>query len=284
MSARLQPVAGAPGPVRPELHLSGGKLRGALERLLTGCESAGGIEHYIDALKLKSRMFHDALVTGRPETIDLDTFAGLCAFMATVRRRIAPYLDAAGLARLRAALTALLAPGAAPPAADARMAAFVRAFPTDAAHRWVRDLAAEVLHNVDPERYPLMARWVWDAEANTGVLREIWFADDIDHVTLTVADDFTTFVVLREELAVFLTDNGFYRDMSYYVDLLLAQIYAEYIAAQGGSWLRTDFSVPADAMQHTRRMLGLDGVRAGSARTRLKAIDGTAYVLGELDT
>jgi hypothetical protein len=32
-------------------------------------------------------------------------------------------------------------------------------------------------------------------------------------------------------------------------------------------------------MQHTRRLLGLDGVRPGSGRTRLKSIDGEAFVI-----
>jgi hypothetical protein len=32
-------------------------------------------------------------------------------------------------------------------------------------------------------------------------------------------------------------------------------------------------------MEHTRRLLGLDGVKAGSGRTRLKAITGEAFVI-----
>jgi hypothetical protein len=35
-------------------------------------------------------------------------------------------------------------------------------------------------------------------------------------------------------------------------------------------------------MAHTRRLLGLDAVDTESGRTRLKLIDGEAYVLGEL--
>jgi hypothetical protein len=34
-------------------------------------------------------------------------------------------------------------------------------------------------------------------------------------------------------------------------------------------------------MEHTRRLLGLDGVNAGSGRTRLKAIDGEAFVIDD---
>jgi hypothetical protein len=63
------------------------------------------------------------------------------------------------------------------------------------------------------------------------------------------------------------------------VDLLCAKLYGDYIAAQGGVYLRADFSAPGDPMEHTRRLLGLDGVRAGSGRTRLKAINGEAFVI-----
>ena len=34
-------------------------------------------------------------------------------------------------------------------------------------------------------------------------------------------------------------------------------------------------------MQFTRRLLGLDGIKAGSGRTRLKTIDGEVYTLAE---
>ncbi|VAV94988.1 hypothetical protein MNBD_ALPHA06-2269, partial [hydrothermal vent metagenome] len=34
---------------------------------------------------------------------------------------------------------------------DARIAAFCDGFDQDNKHRWVRDLAAEMLHNVDPQ-------------------------------------------------------------------------------------------------------------------------------------
>ena len=34
-------------------------------------------------------------------------------------------------------------------------------------------------------------------------------------------------------------------------------------------------------MQYVRRLLGLDGVRAGTDRTRLKSIDGEAFIIEE---
>ncbi len=139
----------------------------------------------------------------------------------------------------------------------------------------------EILHNVDPERYPLMSRWVWDRKANTGVIREIWFDDEVDNITIQVDDGFGTYLMLREELSQFLSSNGVFRDLLWYVDLLCAKVYGDYIAAQGGLYLRADFSAPGDPMEHTRRLLGLDGVKARSGRTRLKAINGEAFVIDD---
>ena len=268
---------------RPRLELSGTKLRVALENVLSGCEEHGGVERYIDAIKLKSRMFQQALLEGDPADLDIDTLAGLCTFMSTVRRRIAPYLTADGIERIHGALGVLLADLGDTTTTDVRLAAFKGRFAENREHRWVRDFAAEILHNVSPELYPLMTRWVWDAKSNTGALRETWFGDDVDYISIPVDDKFTTFLVLREELAVFLSDNGFFKDILFYLDLLTAHIYAEYICAQGGTYLRADFSSPEDPMQHARRMLGLDGVKAGTLKTRLKSIDGEAFVLDEAD-
>ena len=270
-------------PERPRLELSGPLLARALESLVAGTEQQGGIEQWIDALKLKARMFQQALqpfVDGDTRAeLPLDSFASLCAFMASVRRRVSPFLEQPAYDQLVEAIAGLLAGARDTSTTDNRLAGFCRRFPDDRKHRWVRDLAAEILHNVDPERYPLMCRWVWDRKANTGVIREIWFDDRVDNITIAVADGYGTCLMLREELSQYLTDNGVFRDVIWYVDLLCAKIYADYISAQGGVYLRADFSAPGDPMQHTRRLLGLDGVRAGSGRTRLKAINGEAYVI-----
>ena len=277
MATTLHPVP-ATGD-RPVLDLSGPLLSHALESLVAGTEKQGGVEYWIDALKLKSRMFQQALGQGHPADLSLDSFKGLCAFMASVRRRVGPYLEQPAWDDMVDAIAQLLDNAKDTTSADRRMAEFRARFPQDRKHRWVHDLAAEILHSVDPERYPLMCRWVWDRKANTGVIREIWFDDNVDNITLHVPDGYETCLVLREELSQFLSDNGVFRDVVWYVDLLCAKIYAEYIAAQGGVYLRADFSAPGDPMEHTRRLLGLDGVKAGSGRTRLKAISGEAFVI-----
>jgi len=266
-------------PARPVLELSGPLLKRAFESLVAGSEKQGGIEYWTDALKLKSRMFQQAFGEGSPPDLPLETFKGLCAFMASVRRRIGPYLEHEAYGETVSAIGELLDGARDTSTTDERLEAFCARFPQDRKHRWVRDLGAEVLHGVDPERYPLMCRWVWDRKANTGVIREIWFDEQVDNITIDVPDGYGTYLMLREELSQFLTDNGVFRDVPWYVDLLCAKIYADYIAAQGGVYLRADFAAPGDPMEHTRRLLGLDGVRAGSGRTRLKAINGEAFVI-----
>jgi hypothetical protein len=263
---------------RPVLDLSGEILRVALQMMVTGSEEHGGIERYIDAVKLKSAMFRQALVENDIADLDLETFKGLCTFMATVRRRISGHLNEEAFVDMREAIVRLFDDRE---HIDERISAFCDRFPNDKKHRWVRDLATEMLHNADPERVPLMNRWVWDAKSNTGVIREIWHGDNVDHITIPVANGYGTYLMLREELSQFLSDNGIFRDVLYYVDVLCAQVYAQYICEQGGSYLRADFQAPEDPMQHTRRLLGLDGVQPGNGRTRLKSIDGEAFVLDD---
>ena len=259
---------------RPVLDLSGELLRAAMQAMVSGSEEHGGVERYVDAVKLKSTMFRQALVDSEVAALDLDTFKGLCTFMATVRRRISHWLNEESFEQMRGHIVELFDDAE---HIDNRIGRFCDQFPNDKKHRWVRDLATELLHNADPERVPLMNRWVWDARANSGVIREIWHGDNVDHMKIPVGDGYGTYLMLREELSQFLSDNGVFRDVLYYVDVLCAQIYARYICEQGGSYLRADFSSPEDPMQHTRRLLGLDGVQAGDGRTRLKSIDGEAF-------
>lgn len=266
-------------PVR--LEISGSRLAASLARLVAGAEAQGGIERYVEALKLKSALFRDAL-GGRATNaavIEPDVFKSLCPFMPTVRRRIARWLERPAYDALERQIADFLAGIDDTATTDRRLATFGAALGEDASQRWVRDLGAELLHNLAPERYPLMTRWVWDAAANTGVIREIWHSENADHERIDVADGYSTFLALREELSGYLSRNGFFRDVMHYVDMLCAQIYAEYICEQGSGYLRTDFSAEQDPLEFTRRLLGLDGVNAGSGRTRLRTVDGSALVI-----
>ena len=269
-------------PAGPVLDLSGLRLRRALENLAESAEATGGVERYVGALALKASLFEERLGGGRVETLGETEFCDLAAFITPVRRRIGAWLGENGYTAMHKSLKALMSGWSDVTTTDRRIAEFMASFPGDRDHRWVRDLAAEVLHFTAPDRYPLMTRWMWDARVSSGVLREIWFADDVDQVAIDAADDFATHNMLRAELEGFLGDNGIFRDLPLYVDLLAAHVYAGYINDLGGQYLRADFcGSGADPMAHTRRMLGLDAVDSESGRTRLKLIDGEAHKLGE---
>lgn len=282
--ATIVPLQGArPTPDRPVLELSGPKLRSALEALIRAAETIGGIEKFAEAVKLKSAVFQKTMADGRANRLELSDFEQLTAAMATVRRRVAKPIEAIGWSKVRAAIATLLDQAPDTMKADARMKAFCATFPGDKEYRFIRDLAAEVLHNVYPEHYPLMQRWVWDRKANTGVIREIWHGEDVDRLVIDVPDHYETFLVLREELSQFLADNGVFRDMLWYVDLLQAQIYGEYINAQGGAYLKTDFTSEADPLEHSRRILGLDSVSGRTGRSRFKTIEGTSRAADDIE-
>jgi hypothetical protein len=275
--------ADTPAPAKPVLHLSGPRLRGAFESLVDAADATGGVERYVGALALKASLFEEVLGRGRLGELTETEFLDLAAFVTPARRRIGAWLGRNGFAALHSRLKALLDGWSDLSTADSRVANFCAGLPADREHRWVRDLAAEVLHFTAPERYPLMTRWMWDARVNTGVLREIWHSADANPGTIAIDDGFATFATLREELEGFLRDNGVFRELSFYVDLLCAHVYAGYINDKGGQYLRADFCGQAkeDSMAHTRRLLGLDAVDTETGRTRLKLIDGEAYVLGE---
>lgn len=268
---------------RPTLHLSGPKLRLAFERLIGASEAVGGIEQFVEAVKLKSKVFQDLLGNGVAGNVQRAEFEQLAQLMATVRRRIGRLIDAEGWPKVQTAIATLLDKATDTTVTDNRIAAFVKTFPDGKENRFVRDLAAEVLHNVLPEHYPLMERWVWDTKANSGVIREIWHdaqsgSDNVDHMVIDVADGYATFLMLREELSQFLADNGVFRDMLWHVDLLCAQVYGDYINAQGGAWLKTDFGSESDPLEHSRRIMGLDRI-AGKRAGKEKTIDGDAHAL-----
>lgn len=277
---RKQQAETRAAPAAPVLDLSGPALRRAFEHLVTSAEPTGGVERYVMALTLKASLFEDMLGKGKVADLTEMEFLDLAAFIAPVRRKVGTYLGEYGFEALRDRLETLLTGWSDTDSADQRLQHFIAQFPDEKSYRWVRDLGAEVLHFIAPDRYPLMARWVWDAKVKTGVLREIWFCDDVSTARINVPDDYLFFRTFTGELEEFLTTQGVYRDLPYYTDLLMSHIYADYINDRGGSLMRAEFATTNDPMLHTRRMLGLDAVDTETGRTRLKLIDGTAHVLG----
>jgi hypothetical protein len=251
----------------PVLDLSGPALRRALESLVAAAESSGGVEAYVRGIGFKVALFGRLLNAGRVRELSESDLLGLCSFMPTVRRRVAPWLADHGHAAMRTLLTRLIE---APGELEARFGDFIACFADDRRHRWVRDLAAEVLHFTAPEQVPLMTRWMWDARTTTGVLREIWYDEGAPIDALGIPDRLPTFLALRTELDGFLRGNGVFRDLPLFQDLLCAHIYAGYINDRGSSYLKGDFAGGEDPMNHTRRLLGLDALDGNGLRIKVR--------------
>ena len=277
----LQQKENPAGVLEPVLDLSGPVLRRAFEHLAGAAEATGGVEKYVGAIALKSSLFEETIAKGNIREMSARDFFDLAAFMSPVRRRMGKNLSEQNVVKIISAIDDLMTGWGDVSTTDSRMAAFMAKFPDDRSHRWVRDLGAEILHYSAPQYYPLMSRWMWDKNVGTGVLREIWFTEaGNEPQEISVNDDFATFDMMRNELIGFLRDNGVFKNLEFYCDLLCAHIYAGYINDMGGQYLKSDFIDSPDPMLHTRRMLGLDAINTENGRTRLKLIDGKAHELG----
>jgi len=252
---------------RPRLELSGPVIGKGFSSLLAKAEESLGIDAYLSALKLKSELFTELLEINRLEQLNEKSFLAICTFMSTVRRRIGIWLDNNPFSLLQDRLLMLLdtrEPG------EQRFEHFVASFPADRTLRWVRDLAAEILHFTEPEKIPLMTRWIWDAQTGSGVLNEIWFEQAIPLDTLALDDRPATFFALNSELEEFLGTHGIYRDRVWMQDLLCAHLYAAYINDRGAAYLKSEFTGDVDPMAHTRRLLGLDCFREDGIHMKVK--------------
>ncbi|VAV94985.1 hypothetical protein MNBD_ALPHA06-2268 [hydrothermal vent metagenome] len=73
----------APAPTAallPDLDLSGPILAENFKAMVHGCETLGGVERYIEALKLKHTLFREAVEDGALEAMTEETLPG-CAHL-----------------------------------------------------------------------------------------------------------------------------------------------------------------------------------------------------------
>ncbi|HQU16027.1 MAG: hypothetical protein ACYC18_13450 [Gammaproteobacteria bacterium] len=232
-----------------------------------------GLAPFVESLSRKHELFERVLAETALDALDDAAFAALLETVFTARRRLPPALVGFEHDRLLSAIRDLLY-GAGP--LVERMQAFVDALPADSgkARRAAWDLGAEMLHFRDPERYPLMARWVWDLSTMSGGLREFIRGNDtMRDIPLDARPE--TFEGARLQLAEFLAEEGFYRDVPYLVDLLLAKAYADYVQqmAKGVGVFAAELGARNDPMEFVTKMLGIDPHRRrGQSRIRVPTV------------
>jgi hypothetical protein len=211
----------------------------------------------------------------------LDEIESLLDHVFSARRRLYPALEAAGAAKVRAALVRLAHAGL--PVAE-RLQTLVDAIPGAAGmdrasikaanklRRAAWDFAAELLHFGDPDKFPLMTRWVWDESTQSGALREFIRGNDaMKDIPLTNAPEM--FEGARAWLTDQLRTEGIYRDLPLWIDLMLAQAYTNYLRAVAEGGLGGDFGRGTTPQEQLAKLLGIDRARrSGLSRVKKHAL------------
>lgn len=243
-------------------------------------ELDAGLEAYLDSLKAKQQFFGGILAENRIDQLTLDDVEALLEYVFTARRRAFPVIKPLGEEAVRGLVKKLLYGEGL--LAD-RLQDFVDGFPVDAGDdkesrkqagktkRAIYDFAAEMLHFLDPVKYPLMTRWVWDQNTVSGSLRE--FIKGSDHlVEVPLGNSPEMFEGTRQWLAEQLSEQGLYKDVPLWIDLILAEGYSTYFRSMAEGVLSADFGRSGGPEEHLKKFLGLDGDRR-SGKSRVKQDD-----------
>jgi len=240
----------------------------------------GGVAVLIERLRTKQSAISAAFECALNAT-GLDEIELLLDHVFSARRRLYPALEATGVAKVRAALARLAHAGL--PVAE-RLQTLVDAIPgatgmdrasIKAANKLRRaawDFAAELLHFGDPDKFPLMTRWVWDESTQSGALREFIRGNDaMKDIPLTNAPEM--FEGARIWLADQLRTEGIYRDLPLWIDLMLAQAYTNYLRAVAEGGLGGDLGRGTTPQEQLAKLLGIDRARrSGMSRVKKQAL------------
>lgn len=240
-------------------------------------EEDAGIEVFLASLEAKHQLFFSLLNEG---AIDELTMVGVEALLETVfsaRRRVYPAYVELGIEATKGGMRELLYGKA---ALLDRLQCFSEIVQIDEAadketrkiaaknRRAAFDFGAELLHFNNPIKYPLMTRWVWDQNTVSGALREFIRGNDtLPDVPLGNSPEM--FEGARTWLAAQLAEQGLYKDVHYWVDLVQAQAYAEYFRSMAEGMLSADFGRASGPADHIKKFLGIDSpAKEGLSRVR----------------
>ena len=263
-------------PAALPLALDAGAFKHYFTTLVENAGQDGGIESCLAALGAKQHVCIVTLERAREAVFTMGDIEALLDHMFTARRRLCPALERLGAART-AALVGDLVAGAPPPAQ--RLQAFVDTMPgaermdreslkaAAKVRRAAWDFAAELLHFSDPVKFPLMSRWVWDQGTQSGALREFIRGNDAMR-EIPFGNDPGLFEGARRWFAERIAEEGVYRDVHFWIDLVLAQAYTTYFRSVTDGSLGADFGRGVTAQEQLRKLLGIDAT--GSRRSRVK--------------
>lgn len=184
------------------------------------------LEAIADELEVKHRRFRALLAGPGPSRLGEADLRRMLRSIFSTRRRVGELFERVGPARLAGWIDDLLY--RADPVAARVQAFYDRLDGTAPSVRY--DLASELLHYTDPDRYWLWTRWVWDPSTRTGALPLVTMEEyDLDAATMGEA-------YLRVGRAIAFVHEtgraaGFTRigDGRFGVDVYLACVYCVYV-------------------------------------------------------
>jgi hypothetical protein len=255
-------------PATLPIELDKGLLNRSFYELEEAFEGQQGLADLVSSMAEKTASFRRLLLEEQQPLTETQ-MEHLVAQMFTARRKIWPLIEEQGAAKVGELMRDLLTGHG---DLTQRMARFEEALPaTGKVKRVIRDVAAEVLHFSDPERYPLMTRWVWDQGTTSGAIRE--FIRGGDYLTdFPFGESPEMFEGLRQWMRETLLELGVYRDVPYMVDIILAHQYSQYVRAMAEGFLRSDFGGQTDFTEQIRKLLGVE-VQRRMGGSRIKRDD-----------
>ncbi len=201
--------------------------RSKLQSLLNATEDKGGIDGFIEALKNKHVLFSSVLGKEKIDELSPENLSILLDTVFTARRKLPASLNKVPHEVIVQQIKHLLYGKQSITERMQQFSAMVDG-ENKKVQRAAWDFGAELMHFYRPEKIPHMSRWVWNENEASGALREfIRGGDTMRDVTFGSAPE--NFEASRVWFAQQLGQQGFYRDIHYLIDLLVAQAYADYI-------------------------------------------------------
>jgi hypothetical protein len=104
-----------------------------------------------------------------------------------------------------------------------------------------------------------MTRWVWDRATMSGALRELVAGGDAMR-ELALENTPATYEAARLWVQERIAEQGIYRDVHFWADLVLASAYGHYFRAMTGGTLGVDFERATHPSEQITGLLGIDRI------------------------
>lgn len=250
-------VANSSLPVRFDASIFESKWNRLIEEVGT---LPGGLAAAVMGLENKSRFIREAMQQ-REAIVEQEVWVEFLRPIFTARRKLHDLPAAINSDRLGKALGGLMDDSIDP---VARLNEFCEqiGFEESKKRRAVWNLGAEILHFSNPDVLPLMTHWVWDSSTMTGAYREFIRGNDTMQ-SIPLEMDTTMYTAAIEVLTDLLRENGYYKDIPFLVDMVLAKAYGDYVRAISGGYgmIQAEFAAKSHPLDLDFHLLGLDAIQ-----------------------